>query len=116
MDRRQLLIGGAMFLAGCLRSDEPSGEEDETFLRILDHEASDEWVVEGRAQNVSDQMLESAMVRAKFTGETGDILDTDLDSVSNLTPGEQWEFTMAGGGSFHDLIRGYYFDTAAVPE
>lgn len=120
LSRRGLLrLGGVTLaggLAGCSSSEEPGDEADEPYLEILDHEATEEWVVTGRAENASDQTLETAQVEARFTDETGSVLDTEFDRVSDLAPGERWRFTMEAGGKFHDVIQGYYLETTAVPE
>lgn len=86
---------------------EPEEEEEEEeevdaeeALNILEHEMvredeggpAEQVSVEGRAENVSDQQLAYAEVRARFFNEDGDQLDSSLDNINDLDPGATWAF------------------------
>lgn len=56
-------------------------------------------VVRGTAKNVSSSNLSYAEVRVKFYDAAGNLLDTSLDNVLDLGPGETWNFEVIYFGS-----------------
>jgi hypothetical protein len=66
-------------------------------LQILSHSMSRSETgtfvyIKGTAKNVSSSRLSFASVNVKFYDADGTLLDTSLDVISDLDPGETWSF------------------------
>ncbi len=49
-------------------------------------------VVQGIAKNVSSSTLSLAQVKVKFYDADGMLIETSVDVIHNLAPGESWKF------------------------
>lgn len=83
--------------SGCDLSGYESTSEQEPAetLRILEYESgvcySSPCVI-GIAKNVCAYNLSYAEVRVKWYDDAGTLLDTSLDNINDLAPGETWQF------------------------
>lgn len=50
------------------------------------------YYVRGQAKNTGDKNLGYASVDVKFYDANGNLLDSGLDNINNLGPGETWNF------------------------
>lgn len=103
MRRRELLsvaaAAGFAPLAACV--DEPPVEEPEDPVVEIVRSAlvreqvgtEEETVyVYGVAENRSDKELEYVEIRARFYDEEGELLDSTVENIPDVTSGSQWEF------------------------
>jgi hypothetical protein len=69
-------------------------------LMILSHQmyTSGFLKIVGQAKNISSQTLSYASVDVKFRDAQGAVLDTSLDWVYNLSPGDVWNFEVTYWG------------------
>lgn len=58
--------------------------------------------VAGTAKNTTDEQLSYVEVRAKFYDDDGALLDSSLDNVTDLGPGERWRFEVPYPGIGED--------------
>ncbi|WP_336001764.1 FxLYD domain-containing protein [Halorientalis halophila] len=78
--------------------DRPPAES----LTILEHsvvrtEEGTDWEtlsVEGRVRNDSDRQFGYAEIRVRFYNADGDLLDSMIDNVNDLDPGQVWQFSV----------------------
>ena len=108
-----LLVGSFGF--GC------SGMSGSGDLKILSHSMSvrdfisggpqSTAVVVGRAQNVSDGVISSAMIAVNFYDKNKNLLATGSAARPNLQPGETWDFTVQTVGP--DAWKIVSYDIAA---
>ena len=107
MERRSIVgliavvaIVAVTMFAGCV--EEPKYEEgagkpiESKNLEILDHRMETgefgNLIIEGTAKNSGSASLSYAEVRVKFYDKEGTLLDTSLDNINDLGPGEMWNF------------------------
>lgn len=48
--------------------------------------------VKGQAKNIGSETLGYASVDVKFYDKKGNLLDSGIDNINNLAPGETWNF------------------------
>jgi hypothetical protein len=76
-------------LAGCV--DSKSNK-----LEILDYKDGytdyNLRCIKGTAKNVGSSTLRYAEIRVKFYDKEGTLLDTSIDNINDLGPGETWRF------------------------
>lgn len=121
-------------LAGCA-SDDPNYEDGdsntgsgggddgasvEEDVVIREHELvredegsmSESVSVKGRAENTSDQTFSYVEVRARFYNEAGDMLDSMIDNINDLEPGQTWSFEIQYLGIGDDAAEVADYDIA----
>lgn len=101
-------------MAGCIESPEYgsgntiSGSEG---LIILEHyPVAGEFgmlTIEGIAENTRETSLIYAEVRVKFYDENGAVIDTSLDNINDIGPGEKWNFKVMYFGTNAEKIDNY---------
>ena len=100
-------------LVGCVETQyEPEGSTPATeTLQILSHSmTTNEFgniVVQGTAENISSSNLSYAEVRVKFYDANGVLLDTSLDNINDLGPGQTWSFEVMYFGLDTENVKSY---------
>ena len=98
------LIIGMVFFSGCINNEE--GEYEPGIIRkgelsILSHNMTVEYnellnwytaKVTGQAKNIGNETFSFASVDVKFYDANGTLLDTGVDSITDLEPNETWSF------------------------
>lgn len=64
-------------------------------------------IIKGTAMNVSPSNSSSAEVKVELYDAEETLLDTALDSISDLGPGETWDFEVACPGIDTDEVKRY---------
>lgn len=98
--RKYLAVLATIPIAGCTAADNTTGETTSTPpLKILDHNGVVEDAgygtrvsVEGTAENTTTDTFAYAAVEAKFYDSNETVLESSLDNISGLGPGERWNF------------------------
>lgn len=96
---------------------EPTATPVKDELVVLSHElvredegtAYETVAVVGQARNNTDRNLGYAEIRVKFYDESGALLDSSLDNINDLGPGETWNFeaTMFAFGEDAAAVASY---------
>ncbi|XVH30556.1 FxLYD domain-containing protein [Haloferacaceae archaeon DSL9] len=109
MRRRRLLAGLAVgsvgTAAGCLEFNStpptpPGEDDDDPIIKITEDRlvreqqgTAEETVrIEGIAENVSDKELSYVELRARFLDEEGELLDSTVENIDDVTVGRRWAF------------------------
>lgn len=108
------IVAVAMF-SGCV--EEPKYEEgagtptESKNLEILDHHRETgefgNLIIKGTAKNIGSSSLSYAEVRVKFYDKEGTLLDTSLDNINDLGPGETWNFKVMYLGTDTENVDSY---------
>ena len=111
----------AMF-SGCV--EEPKYEEgagtptESKNLEILDHHMETgefgNLIIKGTAKNIGSSSLSYAEVRVKFYDKEGTLLDTSLDNINDLGPGETWNFKVMYLGTDTENVDSYKIAVGSV--
>jgi len=111
----------AMF-SGCV--EEPKYEEgagtptESKNLEILDHHMETgefgNLIIKGIAKNIGSSSLSYAEVRVKFYDKEGTLLDTSLDNINDLGPGETWNFKVMYLGTDTENVDSYKIAVGSV--
>jgi len=112
----------AVIFAGCV--EEPKYEEgagvttESKNLEILDHHLEigefDIMYVRGTAKNTGSSSLSYAEVRVKFYDKEGAVIDTFLDNINDLGPGEVWNFEVMYPGTDVEKVDSYKIAVGSV--
>jgi hypothetical protein len=92
-------------LVGCTETQYKSGGSTQATekLQILNHTGGiTEYgspMVTGTAKNISSSNLIYAEIRVKWYDTAGTLLDTSIDNINDLNPGETWRFEVIYFGS-----------------
>ena len=117
-------IAAAVIFAGCV--EEPKYEEGAVGtptaelknLEILDHHMETgqfgNLIIKGTAKNMGSHSLSYAEVRVKFYDKKGALLDTSLDNINDLGPGETWIFKVMYFGMDTEKIDSYKIAVGSV--
>ena len=104
----------ATLMGGCIESPEyGSGDSIPRSgnLVILEHHpiTGDFGIltIEGIAENTGDTSLIYAEIRVKFYDENGAVVDTSLDNINDIGPGEKWNFKVMYFGTDIERIDNY---------
>jgi len=92
---------------GCIETEYEPGKDGVSpvteKLQILSHTGGftdyGSPMVTGTAKNVSSSNLIYAEVRVKWYDSAGSLLDTSLDNINDLGPGQTWRFEVIYFGS-----------------
>lgn len=122
MDRRRLVKSTGSLLAaglvtGCTGetdyqdgdgSEGGSGEE----IEIVEHEISqggefEPISVEGVARNTGDSQLSYAEIRVRFYDSEGTLLESSIDNINDVDPGQQWRFEVVYPGMDGEEVAEY---------
>ena len=117
-------IAAAVIFAGCV--EEPKYEEGAVGtptaelknLEILDHHMETgqfgNLIIKGSAKNIGSYSLSYAEVRVKFYDKEGAALDTSLDNINDLGPGETWKFQVMYFGTDTENVDSYKIAVGSV--
>ena len=115
------IVAVAMF-SGCV--EEPKYEEgagtptESKNLEILDHHMETgefgNLIIKGTAKNIGSSSLSYAEVRVKFYDKEGTLLDTSLDNINDLGPGETWNFKVMYLGTDTENVDSYKIAVGSV--
>jgi hypothetical protein len=115
------IVAVAMF-SGCV--EEPKYEEgagtptESKNLEILDHHMETgefgNLIIKGTAKNIGSSSLSYAEVRVKFYDKEGTLLDTSLDNINDLGPGETWNFKDMYLGTDTENVDSYKIAVGSV--
>ena len=117
-------IAAAVIFAGCV--EEPKYEEGAVGtptaelknLEILDHHMETgqfgNLIIKGTAKNIGSHSLSYAEVRVKFYDKEGTLLDTFLDNINDLGPGETWKFQVMYPGMDTENVDSYKIAVGSV--
>lgn len=101
-----LLVASVVAVSGCTGNDNfnqssnsssssNSGSSDEK-LQIVNHKMTQgsygTYEVTGQAKNIGNTNLGYASIDVKFYDSQGNLLNSGLDNINNLGPGETWNF------------------------
>lgn len=115
------IVAVAMF-SGCVEDpkyEEGAGTPTESKnLEILDHHMETgefgNLIISGTAKNIGSSSLSYAEVRVKFYDKEGAVLDTSLDNINDLGPGETWNFKVMYFGMDTEKIDSYKIAVGSV--
>ena len=115
------IVAVAMF-SGCV--EDPKYEEgvgtptESKNLEILDHHMEigefGNLIIKGSAKNIGSSSLSYAEVRVKFYDKEGAVLDTSLDNINDLGPGETWNFKVMYFGMDTENVDSYKIAVGSV--
>lgn len=115
------IVAVAMF-SGCV--EDPKYEEgagtpaESKNLEILDHHMETgefgNLIISGTAKNIGSSSLSYAEVRVKFYDKEGAVLDTSLDNINDLGPGETWNFKVMYFGMDTENVDSYKIAVGSV--
>jgi len=113
----------SVVLSGCMQTKELETIGNQELLEILNHriEREDEEgltlvTIKGMARNVGTETLLHADVRSSFYDVNGALMDTFIDSTSDLDPGETWNFEIAYFETEESKIENYELNVGSVIE
>jgi hypothetical protein len=107
-------------LIGCTETQyEPEGSTVTTEkLQILSHSmTTNEYgniVVKGTAKNISSSNFSYAEIKVKFYDASGALLDTWLDNINDLGPGETWSFEVMYLGLDTEKVKSYQIGVGTI--
>ena len=114
-----LILASSVCLVGCAETRTQSEE-----IKILSHSMTTHQftgsmpestaVVRGRAKNISNHIINPALIAVSFYDADGNLIDTSSAIRRNLGPCELWDFTVQSAGP--DAWKSVSYDIAASTE
>jgi len=111
----------ALYVVGCAETQYQPGEGAPPAtekLEILSHNMSTtefgNLVIKGTAKNVSSSNLSYAEIKVKFYDAAGNLIDTSLDNINDLGPGETWKFEVMYLGMDTENVKSYKIGVGSV--
>ena len=111
------LVMLVLSLVGCAETQyQPGGSTPSELppaekLQILSHSMTTgqfgNIIVKGTAKNISSSNLSYAEVKVKFYDAAGALIDTSLDNINDLGPGEIWNFEVMYLGMDTENVKSY---------
>ncbi|ODS36684.1 MAG: hypothetical protein A7315_14010 [Candidatus Altiarchaeales archaeon WOR_SM1_79] len=138
MEKQQFYLGfvsallvAVIFISGCTTETEyqpgtPSGGEKQTEtksaseekIKILDHEMVrgefGNLMVVGTAENVGDKQLSYAEIRVRFYDKDDVLLETFMDNINDVGPGQKWRFEVMYPGMDTQKVDHYDIGVGTV--
>jgi len=95
-----IVISGLFILTGCVETEYSPGSSSSTpqieQTKILDDKLTygefGNLIVTGTAQNVGEDRLSYAEIKARFYDKDDVIISTSFDNINDVDPGQKWKF------------------------